>query len=357
MAWLADFSANAEDTDQLVGKPDHIELLAAGIFSEAGSIFAELKKKGRETIAYPAYRNQLTEEIGDFLWYLTRLTTLLAPDYLEQVERQEYQDRASENEGATKIAFALGDSAGGLFRALDSGDHARAGEQLAAVWAALFRLCRGIGIEPSRAAVENIAKVSSRWPKSREYVALFDDDYFEEERLPRNLDVEFRHVTRNNIDVVMLRCNDLNLGDRLTDNISDPDFYRYHDVFHFSYAVHLGWSPVLRALLKCKRKSVPEVDQNEDGARAGIIEEAVSAMIFGRAKEMNMFAGIKEVDYDLLKSIRELVRGYEVGAIPLWQWTVAIREGYRVFRLLRENNGGFVKLNLVDRELVYHPPT
>ena len=47
MSWLSDFSAKAKVTDQLVGKGDHIELLAAGVFSEAGSIFAELKKKGR----------------------------------------------------------------------------------------------------------------------------------------------------------------------------------------------------------------------------------------------------------------------------------------------------------------------
>lgn len=317
MAWLEEFSAKAELTDQLVGKPDHIELLAAGIFSEAGSIFAELKKKGRETTAYPTYKNQLIEEIGDFLWYLTRLSKLLAPQSLKMIESREYRNQSSENAGPLRVAFALGDSTGNLFRALDSGDSTQAGKTLPDVWAALFRLCRAIGLKPSDAAEQNIAKVDSRWPRDRQYAALFDEDYYEEERLPRKLDVEFRHVTRNGINVVMLRCNDLSLGDRLTDNIADPDFYRYHDVFHFSYAVHLGWSPVLRALLRCKRKSVPEVDQNEDGARAGIIEEAVSAMVFGRAKEMNMFEGVREVDYNLLKSIRELVRGYEVDAIPL----------------------------------------
>ena len=64
-----------------------------------------------------------------------------------------------------------------------------------------------------------------------------------------------------------LRCNGLNFGDRLTDNIVDPDGYRYHDIFHFAYAVHLGWSPVIRSLLRAKRKSVPATDENEDGGR------------------------------------------------------------------------------------------
>ena len=352
MSWLSDFSAKAEVTDQLVGKGDHVELLAAGVFSEAGSIFAELKKKGRETEAYPAYQNKLTEEIGDFLWYLTRLSALLSPTVLRVVDEGDNRDENHE-ESAVKIAFALGDSSGGLFRALEKGDRAQAAEQLAAVWEAFFRLCQGVRIAPRDAAAKNIAKVNSRWPETKKYAPLFDDACFEEERLPRNLDVEFRHVERSGTNVVMLRCNDLSLGDRLTDNIVDPDYYRFHDVFHFSYAVYLGWSPVLRALLRCKRKSAPEVDRDQDGARAGIIEEAVSAIVFSRAKEMKMFERIDEVDYELLKTIRDFVRGYEVDVIPLWQWNVAIREGYRVFRSLRDNDGGFVRLNLIDRTLSY----
>ena len=47
-------------------------------------------------------------------------------------------------------------------------------------------------------------------------------------------------------------------------------------MFHFAHAVYLGWSPVLRALLKSKRKSDPRFDENQDGARAQIIEEGVS---------------------------------------------------------------------------------
>ena len=42
----------------------------------------------------------------------------------------------------------------------------------------------------------------------------------------------------------------------------------FHDVFHLAYAAVLGWSPTTRALLKIKRKSRPEIDENEDGARA-----------------------------------------------------------------------------------------
>ena len=56
------------------------------------------------------------------------------------------------------------------------------------------------------------------------------------EQLPRNLDIEFRERARGEQKIVLLRCNGINLGDRLTDNILDPDGYRYHDIFHFAHA-------------------------------------------------------------------------------------------------------------------------
>ena len=64
---------------------------------------------------------------------------------------------------------------------------------------------------------------------------------------------------------------------------------------------------MIRALLHCKRKSHPEVDEAQDGARAIILDEAVSATVFSHAKHLNFFEGIDHVDYDLLKSIRGLL--------------------------------------------------
>lgn len=113
---------------------------------------------------------------------------------------------------------------------------------------------------------------------------------------------------------------------------------------------------MIRHLLRCKRKSNPEVDEVQDGARARIIEEAVSAAVFARAKNMSYFDGKDHIDFDLLKLIRELTIGFEVEALPYWQWEVAILEGFRVFRRLRDNRGGVVELNLMTRELHYTAP-
>ena len=57
----------------------------------------------------------------------------------------------------------------------------------------------------------------------------------------------------NNQTYVFLRCNGINIGDRLTDNKLEKDDYRFHDVFQLANAAILGWSPVLRALLRVKR--------------------------------------------------------------------------------------------------------
>jgi aryl-alcohol dehydrogenase-like predicted oxidoreductase len=55
---------------------------------------------------------------------------------------------------------------------------------------------------------------------------------------------------------------------------------------------YLGWSPVLRGLLKRKRKSNAKIDENEDGARAAIIEEGIATWIFNNAKRRNFYESV-----------------------------------------------------------------
>ena len=352
MSWLIKYSQAAERTDQLIGKPNHALLLAAGLFGEAGSVLAELKKERRETDAYPAYRNRLVEEIGDCLWYLARLSTVLDPSAVSDLDKRGQVQRR-QNHDSLPDGVNLSVAAGELLSALRDRNENDGKARLRPVWNALFSLAEGAGIDPHEATRRNLDKTQSRWPEKRVFSPLLDDDFPEEEQLPRGLEIEFRQVERGKTDAVVLRCNGLNFGDRVTDNIGQADFYRFHDVFHFAYVVFLGWSPVIRALLKCKRKSDPQVDENQDGARARIIEEAVSAIVFSRAKEMAYYDGVDHVDYDLLKAIQEFIQGFEVADLPLWQWETAILEGYRVFRFLQEHEGGHVTLDMNRRELLY----
>ena len=102
MSWLTDYCNNAEQTDRLAGRPNHVALLATGLFGETGSVLTELKKAQRETAAYPSYRNRLVEEIGDLLWYFARLVTVLAPSEVEKLSE----------------ALTLGGAAGALLATL-----------------------------------------------------------------------------------------------------------------------------------------------------------------------------------------------------------------------------------------------
>jgi hypothetical protein len=212
-------------------------------------------------------------------------------------------------------------------------------------------------IDLDRTSGRNRDKISSRWPQQNERkpYPLFDKSSPEEEQLPRIFTVDFLVRGPPERPQVVLRHGGINIGARITDNISDGDAYRYHDIFHFAYAVYLGWSPVLRSLLNCKRKSDKAADENQDGARAAIIEEAISAIVFSRAKQVGYFEGIEQVDYDLLKSIQEFTRKYEVENVPVWQWEEAILEGFRAFRQLKAWNGGRVTLRLDTRQLIVEP--
>ncbi len=357
MSWLIDYCRDAERTDRLVGRPNHIALLAAGLFGETGSVLTELKKSERETGAYPSYRNRLVEEIGDLLWYFARLVSLLAPSEMQKLDDWAARAVRPSNADAMSEALHLGGAAGALLAALQQETEIVAASQLGTILRALLRVASAVHVDLEEAAQANLEKAQSRWPAVREFAPLFDEGADEEERLPRTLNVEFRQLHRTGKQVVLLRCNELNLGDRLTDNVEEPDFYRFHDIFHLAHAVYLGWSPILRVLLNCKRKSDPRVDENQDGARARITEEAVSAIVFSRAKETRFYDGIDHVDYDLLKAISNFVRGFEVENVPLWQWEAAILNGYRVFRALRDNGGGTVNADLVNRHLHYAAPS
>lgn len=353
MRWLHEYAAEARRTDKFNerGAGDYAALLAAGLIGEAGSVLAEFKKEKRERDAYPAYRKKMLEEFGDFLWYFVRLVDLVAPDLLDALPPQ-----------PTIFAgdapfLTLGAAVGEVLGAIDAGDATASASHLQRIWNIATHVASAADVDLQAAARENVKKIRSRWPESRDYYPLFDEGCDEEEQLPRRLTIDFREHRGSHRSVVFLRCNGINFGDRLTDNIEGhDDGYRFHDVFHFAYAVHLGWSPVVRALLKAKRKSQESKDEGQDGARATIVEEAVSAIVFSRAKHMNLFE-VDSVDYDLLKTIEEFVRDFEVSKVPLWQWEVAILEGFATFRKLKLNRGGSVLLNLERRRLEYRAPT
>lgn len=350
VTWLTDHYELARSTDQLRGSVRHLDILALGLVGEIGGVLAECKKDLREAEAYPRHRNRLREELGDVLWYLLRLVDVLGSEMalLDHLVRPSAQGSGDRVDDAIELGIA-----GGQVLSAARGGGQGGGDAIQGTARALANVAASAGVEWQDIVSLNRSKILGRWSPDRGDRRVLEATEREEECFPAHLCVEFREVERGMKKVVILRCRGLNFGDRLADNMQEPDYYRFHDVFHFSYAVLLGWSPVLRDLLRCKRKSLPDVDENQDGARAQIVEEAVSAYIFAHAKQMKYFDGIERVDYDLLKAVEDLVQGYEVDAVPLYHWEEAILEGYRVFRQLTNDRGGIVELDFSQRRLSF----
>ena len=135
------------------------------------------------------------------------------------------------------------------------------------------------------------------------------------------------------------------------DNAYESDGYRYHDVFHLANVAVLGWSPVIRQLMKRKRKSVSNVDSVEDGGRAIAIEEGISALVFGYANQHAFLEGADDVDYGTLRTIKQLTSHLEVNGCSEHQWQDAILQGFSVWRQLHTARRGVIVGDLETRTI------
>lgn len=361
---------------------DGLGFVLLGLFGEVGSLLSALKKKQRDKDAFVAFREEVIEELGDALWYFAN-AALRAELPLSQIARSvpakledwDYKGRSGastfEDLQQSDAPFtgalaggevehrllALAGKVGVLLADWSDGQIKKNRDRLSAdlveIFRALLMAADDAQVSLEQAARSNVIKTLGRWPDQPQWGPLFDEEFPSYEQLPRQMRVEFIERTVNGRTFVVQQWNGVNLGSPLTDNRHEPDDYRYHDVFHLAFAGILGWSPTMRALLRLKRKSQPEIDENEDGARANIIEEGVSTWIFNHGLRKAEFRNVTTLDYGLLKAVHELVRGYEVESRPLWQWERAILEGFRVFRALRKHRNGAVTIDLVKRTIEF----
>lgn len=217
----------------------------------------------------------------------------------------------------------------------------------------LSALARRSGLSLNEIAEANLAKTRRRWLGDAERSRFeFDAEFGSGESLPRTFEVTFSVSHDSDLRPhSQMTISGEEIGDPINDNAREDDYYRFHDVFHIAYAAVLGWSPVLRSLLKRKRKAERATDDAEDGARAAATEEAVAALVFNMAQPYNFFAGSEHVDGDILKAVQLLTAKLEVGIASPRDWEVAILSGFNVWRQLREKNGGTVEVNLSEGTL------
>ncbi len=286
---FGEYQAAAATTDQ-TGDDPHDSMLVSvlGITGEAGDLATLFKKKLRDGDSFTVYPEQCAEELGDILWYLSNVSSKL-------------------------------------------------------------------GLKLEDVARKSLVKTEARWKKSGGAkggnVALRDRNCLLEEQFPRQFTIEFREEKSKGKSRVRLYKDGIQCGDSLTDNAHYEDGYRFHDVFHLAYVAVLCWSPVSRKILNCKRRQNSTIDEVEDGGRAAVIEESVSALAFQYAEKHNMLDSVGRVDAELLSLIVALTGGLEVNDASKADWEEAILQGFKVFRLLTRHGGGLVDVDLQKRTL------
>ena len=366
---FSDYEKQIQLTDQFSSGDLHPILY--GLFGEVGSVMATIKKQYREKKVYSGYRTAVIEELGDTLWYFATLCRKLGFDleniFDDLVNEEHYRhtiaasdvlgyplSRVSGSKDQVPldgVLVKLGATASELLSVSNSDGNT---EQLLRSFADVYvQTVQKSSVSFFEIVHSNIKKTHGRFLDcDLKDLPNFDAEFPEEEQLPDEFRIE---ITQRKIGKSYMRWNGVFIGDPLTDNIGEEDHYRFHDVFHMAHAAILHWSPVFRALIKHKRKSNQEVDRNQDGGRAIAVEEGLTTWIFSCAKEVNYFQDQCLLPFDLLKVVQKIVRGYEVEACPLSLWEKAILDGYKVFRQVRDNEGGIVVGNRQTRTIDYYP--
>ncbi|HCF0147877.1 nucleoside triphosphate pyrophosphohydrolase family protein [Pseudomonas aeruginosa] len=292
---LNTYQEKAQATDRVPSQIDtsdagiNLVVPLLGLAGETGELLSEYKKHLRDGNSHLLFKERVSEELGDLLWYIANV--------------------------AKKFDIKLSDI-----------------------------------------AEQNLRKVSGRWGPQDTGSVSFDSEYEEHERLPLSFEVELSEVVIDDRTMIQMRINGEKIGDDLTDNADDPDGYRFHDVFHLAYVAVLGWSPVIRKLMKRKRKSVPKVDEVQDGGRAQVLDEGVAALVFDYAKEHNWLEGVNDLDYKLLRTIKGITSLLEVRERSVGEWQRAILIGFEVWRKVLQANGGRILVDQNTRNLVFLGP-
>lgn len=359
---LRDYQKRAIITDQnRKAKNANANISPLGLIGEIGSLASVYKKYLRDRDAYEGFKAHITEEIGDTLWYIVSLADAHGVRLKEPKSSVPSRGGKAPSLKALEYIDRLLNLSSTLFHERKMNpSHKSADVQFVLNEAVhlIADLSRSLGLSLEQVMTDNLEKTRRRWgplAERKRYpkAANFDSDFSPQERLPRKTKIVFRETKRGSRTIVHMTINGMNVGDPITDNAHEPDGYRFHDTFHWSYVAVLGWSPVIRSLLKAKRKSDSAKDEVEDGARAAIVEEAITFQIFNYARQNNFLEGLNRVDHDLLKTIRSLTKGLEIEKCAEWEWEKAILDGYKAFRQLKKSRNGILILDADKRKIVF----
>jgi len=210
-------------------------------------------------------------------------------------------------------------------------------------------------------AKQNLAKVEDRYRPSDDAPALYDRELPSDQQLPRRFEYRFEEREVDGVQRLLLvdHFKGEATGDPLTDNAYEDDGYRFHDVLHLTFAACLGWSPVLRKLLRTNKQVVnrtpPRLADVEDGGRAQVIEEAIVAAAYVYAADHDRLEGIDTVDWHLLRHIKQMTAQVEVRNRSTLEWNAALVRGFSIWQALRRHGGGVVRGDLEKGTIEFSP--
>jgi NTP pyrophosphatase (non-canonical NTP hydrolase) len=420
-------------TSQFSSKPkgEQRSIALYGLVGEIGSLVAAVKKtilaEGGQEANWDHPNDEIIEELGDALWYCFAIAQAFNDSYFDFLAADIAKLRGeigSGDERAQKIAASLDPSElASFFEAAKSfspaagytfEDYQKLAFKtartdgrvlldvcLALLWQLGAELLRvtlpksELALHKSIAADRSpnillggiawhLAAITSLYHLSLNDVAdanrtkvrfrsergvhtpLHDEDRDSKEQFPRKLDVAFVRVGPRKSRMYF---DGRPLGDDLTDNFYADDGYRFHDVIHLALIAHLGWSPVVRGLMKRKRNSRNDrVDEVEDGGRAKVVEELVIKAIHSEGDKQakaagrcilgaptRLFPDRSLINFKLLKTLRMYVDGLEVEKNTFWEWEDAIFDGCDMFYRLCNEKQGTVHVDLDARRLSFSP--
>ncbi len=350
---ISTYQKKALETDQIPWDQNNgPDILLLGLLGELGTLSKVFKRRERDGEIYKSQAKHLEENLGDLLWHVAIMA------YKFNVPFTYRPKNILQKNDVITILFSLAQKVFELTnerKKLKSG-HKKPNPKVKKLIYKILDDMHSIAIfhktNLDQIAEKNSKKIQSYWKRKPNLPARqFDKRFPYYEKVPRKFEIEFVEI--DNGKKVIMRMNSLNVGARLTDNAHKDDAYRYHDVFHLANLATLGWSPVFRSILQCKRKSKKKVDEVQDGARAAIIEEALVNYIYDYARDLKFLKGKERVDLNLILRISRLVRGYEAEKCEPWEWEHCIISGCRIFRELRKNKGGIVLVDSGQRSIEF----
>jgi NTP pyrophosphatase (non-canonical NTP hydrolase) len=277
--------ADAAEGDPLAShRHEVIPLL--GLVGEVGSLLAEYKKLLRDGATHRKFRDEVSEELGDVLWYVSNV--------------------------ASKFGLSLDEIASANLAKVED---------------------RWRAPEGRRPLYDDTFDVGQRLPRQFEYA-------FEH----RDVDgiKKMVLIDRGSGDTTGAPLTDNAYED---DGYRYHDVL--HLCFASCLGWSPVWRKLLRKQKRVANRVPRTLDDAEDGGRAQVIEEAIVAAAYAYAADHEFLEGLPSVDWHLLRHIRQLTAKLEVRNVSAWQWNNALLRGFTVWRQLRANAGGIVRGDLV----------